>query len=247
LALIPIGALDKIAICSWGEVHVVATSVRAKTLGIVRTLKRKFPKTSVPTNGNLTDHLTAVVMSRGSGTTEAYRACARMMDAFVDWNEVRVARWGEIERILRPEIGSAESAEAARRLVYCLQQIFQHRGDVDLSGLARTSPAEARKFLLGLDCVDRDEANLVLLLGLGDPVMPVDSDVLRASKRMGVVSNSATKLQAQRALENVLEGEDLHACYLALREHARRICLTDSPSCTNCPVRGECRHPRRAH
>jgi endonuclease-3 len=221
--------------------------VRAKTLGIVRALKRKYPKAAVPTNGNLTDHLAAVIISRGTGTSNAYKACTKVMAEFVDWNEVRVARWGEIERMLRPQLGREESPEAARRLVYCLQQIFQKRGDVDLSGLAKTSPAEARRFLLSLDCVDRDEANLVLLLGLGDPVMPVDSDVLRASKRMGVVSNTATKLQAQRALETVLEGEDLHACYLALREHARRICLTDSPSCRTCPVGASCRHKKRAH
>jgi endonuclease-3 len=201
----------------------------------------------VPTNGSLTDHLAAVVVSRGTGSAESYNATHSIMEFFVDWNEVRVARWGEVERLLRPHVGIDESAEASRRLLYCLQQIFQMRGDVDLSGLARTSPAEARKFLLGLDCVDRDEASLVLLLGLGDPVMPVDGDVLRASKRMGVVSNTATKLQAQRALENVLEGEDLHACYLALREHARRICLTETPSCRNCPVGGECRHKGKPH
>jgi endonuclease-3 len=224
---------------------VVATSTRSKTLGIVRALKRKFPKTSVPTNGSLTDHLAAVVISRGTGSAEAYMATSKSLEVFVDWNEVRVARWGEIERVLRPFLGAGESVEAARRLVYCLQQIFQRRGDVDLSGLARTSPAEARKVFLGLDCVDRDEANLILLLGLGDPVMPVDGDVLRASKRMGVISNSATKIQAQRVLETVLEGEDLHACYLALREHARRICLTESPACRTCPVNAECRHRER--
>jgi endonuclease III len=226
---------------------VVATSARTKTLEIVRTLKRSIPKTSVPTNGNLTDHLAAVIIGRGAETPNAYRACARLMHEFVDWNEVRVARWGEIERVLRPFLGFDEAPEASRRLVYCLQQIFQKRGDVDLSGLAKTSPADARRFLLELDCVNRDEANLVLLLGLGDPVMPVDSDVLRTSKRIGVVANGATKLQAQRALESVLEGEDLHACYLALREHARRICLTDSPECANCPINGACRHQRRRH
>jgi endonuclease-3 len=221
--------------------------MRTKTLGIVRALKRKYPKTTVPSTGSLTDHLAAVIVSRGTGSAESYKASSIMMESFVDWNEVRVARWGEIERVLRPFLGSDESPEASRRLVYCLQQIFQKRGDVDLSGLARTSPAEARTFLLSLDCVDRDEVSLVLLLGLGDPVMPVDGDVLRASKRMGVVSNTATKLQAQRALENVLEGEDLHACYLALREHARRICLTESPACQTCAVENECHHRSKVH
>ena len=75
--------------------------------------------------------------------------------------------------------------------------------------------------------------------------MPVDTDILRAGKRLGVIAQTATKLQAQRALETALEGEDLHECYVALREHARVFCFTDSPSCTGCPVRKSCRYRPR--
>ena len=77
--------------------------------------------------------------------------------------------------------------------------------------------------------------------------MPVNSDMLRAGKRMGVISNSATKLQAQRALETALEGEDLHACYVALREHARQVCFPDTPACNTCAIRGVCRHKPKVH
>jgi len=222
-------------------------SERSKTLEILRTLRRRYPAPIQPRSGKITNHLGAVIVGRDSDPVSAYRACERLMAEFVDWNEIRVARCGEIERLLRPYVGERRAGEVARRLVYCLQQIFEGRGDLNLDGLAKTSPAEARKFLLALDCIDRDEANLVLLLGLGDPVMPVDGDVLRAGKRLGMISNSATKLQAQRALETTLEGEDLHACYVALREHARRVCFAESPSCRECPVARSCRYGRKAH
>ena len=218
-------------------------SSRART--IMRALTRKYPRRSAPPSRGLTCHLAAVVIGRDGDGAAAYRACDKMLREFVDWNEVRVARWGEVERALRPHIEERRSAEAARRLVQCLQQVFQARGNVDLDDLTKGAAADARQFLMGLDDIDRDEGNLVMLLGLGEPVMPVDGDVLRTGKRLGVISNTATKLQAQRALEQSLAGEDLHACYVALREHARRFCFSDSPDCVTCPLRRKCRYTPR--
>lgn len=221
------------------------TSAATRARAIIKTLKRKYPRKSTPPTRDITCHLAAVVIGRDADDGKAYKACERVLSEFVDWNEVRVARCGEVERALVPYVGERRSGEAARRLVQCLQQVFQVRGDVDLDAIARQSPAEVRQFVMGLEFLDRDEGNLVMLLGLGEPVMPVDGDVLRAGKRLGVISNSATRLQAQRALEQSLEGEDLHACYVALREHARRVCFSDSPECRSCPVRAKCRHAPR--
>ncbi len=221
-------------------------SAEKSARGILKTLKRKYPRKSAPPARGVTYHLAAAIVGRDSPAEKTFAACRKMLLKFVNWNEVRVARHGEVERTLRPHLDERRSGEAARRLVYCLQQIFQTRGSVSLDGFARTSPADARKYLLELDFLSRDEVNLVLLLGLGDAVMPVDSDMLRAGKRLGVISHTATKLQAQRALEQSLAGEDLHACYVALREHARRFCSMDSPECPACPLRKQCR-PGRVH
>jgi len=221
----------------------VASATAAKrTREILRTLRRRYPRKGAPPSEQITSHLAAVIVGRDAEGQGAYRACRKLLASFVDWNEVRVARWGEVERVLRPHLGERLSGEAARRLVYCLQQVFQARGEVSLDCLTETPPPDAKKFLLSLNFLDQDEVNLVLLLGLGEPVMPVDNDVLRTGKRLGVISQTATKLQAQRALEQTLEGEDLHACYIALREHGRRACLSESPECKPCPLRKRCRY-----
>ena len=222
-------------------------SVGSRARAIIKRLKTKYPRKRTPPARGITCHLAAVVIGRDADTGKAYKACDNALAEFVNWNELRVARWGEVERALRPYVGERRSADAARRLVQCLQQIFQVRGDVSLDGFAEKSPADTRQFLMSLDYLDRDEGNLVMLLGLGEPVMPVDGDVLRAGKRLGVISNGATKLQAQRALEQSLEGEDLHACYVALREHARSVCFSESPACRSCPVRRSCRYGSRSN
>lgn len=224
-----------------------ATVQKPRALNVLRALRRAYPNRAERPKGTLVDHLAAVVLSRETTNRSASRASARLLREFVDWNEVRVARCGELERAIHPFMPDDRGGEAARRLVYCLQQVFQSRGTLDLDGLARTSADETRKFLQGIDGVNKDEVDLVLLLGLGESVMPVNSDMLRAGKRMGVISNSATKLQAQRALETALEGEDLHACYVALREHARQVCFPDTPACNTCAVRRVCRHKPKVH
>lgn len=221
------------------------TAVR--TRAIIKRLKKKYPRKKAPPARGITCHLAAVVIGRDADSSKAYKACDDALSEFVNWNELRVARWGEVERALKPYVGEDNAVDAARRLVQCLQQIFLARGEVDLDGFAEKLPADVGQFLMGLDYLDRDEGNLVKLLGLGEPVMPVDGDVLRAGKRLGVISHGATKLQAQRALEQSLQGEDLHACYVALREHARRVCFSESPECRSCPVKSNCRHGPRAN
>ena len=223
-----------------------ATST-SRARAVIKRLKTRYSTKKVPRSKGITCHLAAAVIGRDADCVKAYKACENALDEFVDWNELRVARWGEVERALRPYVGERRSVDAARRLVQCLQQIFQARGEVDLDSFAEKAPNEARQFLMGLDYLDRDEGNLVMLLGFGEPVMPVDGDVLRTGKRLGVVSNGATKLQAQRALEQSLEGEDLHACYVALREHARRVCFSESPQCSSCHVRKDCRYGPRVN
>jgi endonuclease-3 len=222
-----------------------ATAISARA--IIKRLTSKYPRKKAPPARGITCHLAAVVVGRDADSGKAYKACDNALDEFVDWNELRVARWGEVERALRPYVGEDISVDAARRLVQCLQQIFMTRGEASLDCFSEKTPAEARQFLMGLDYLDRDEGNLVMLLGFGEHVMPVDGDVLRAGKRLGVISNSATKLQAQRSLEESLKGEDLHACYVALREHARRVCFSESPECPSCPVKKSCRHGPKAN
>ncbi len=218
------------------------TAAATRTRGILRSLRRKYPRRSAPPSGGITNHLAAVILGRDTDGAKAYTACRRLLTEFVDWNEVRVARWGEVERVLRLHVGERRSGDATRRLLYCLQQVFELRGEVGLTALTPDVLSEARKFLLLLNFLDADEVNLVMLLGLGEPVMPVDSNVLRPGKRRGGISHTATKLQAQKALEQSLEGEDLHACYLAMREHARRVCFTESPDCKQCSTRKKCRY-----
>jgi endonuclease III len=221
--------------------------LRRRAREVFGALRQSYPKPAARPAGGIIDQLAAVLVDRDAVDGAAYRATAWLLQEFVDWNEVRVARWSEVERALRPFVHGGASGETARRLVYALQLVFQARGDLNLDGLAKASPAEAKGFLMSLNCLDPDEVSLVLLLALGEQVMPVDGDILRTGKRLGVISHTATKLQAQKSLEASLEGEDLHACFLALRDHARSVCFPDTPECEGCPVRGVCRNGRRAN
>ena len=65
---------------------------KARTLNVLRALRRAYPKRSERPKGALVDHLAAVVVSRETTNSRASRACGRLMEKFVDWNEVRDAR-----------------------------------------------------------------------------------------------------------------------------------------------------------
>ena len=73
------------------------TSAATRARAIIKKLKRKYPRKAAPPSRGITCHLAAVVIGRDTETGKAYKACDRALAEFVDWNEIRVARWGEVE------------------------------------------------------------------------------------------------------------------------------------------------------
>lgn len=211
--------------------------------GVMRSLAKGYSVPSPPRR--VVDCIVAVIIARETSLASARRACSHLMKRFVDWNEVRVSRTGEVERALHPFIKNGRAVEVARTLIYCLQQVFMMHGNLGLDEFARERPDALGSLMADLGCLTKEESALVMMLGLGQSVMPIDGDMLKAGKRMGFIRRTATKVQARHALENVLDGSNLYVFYHALREHSRRVCLTDSPECDRCSVRRACKHAKR--
>ena len=103
-----------------------------------------------------------------------------------------------------------------------------------------------REELEGLPGVGRKTANIILNTAFGEPVIGVDTHVLRVSNRIGLASaNRPEKVEKQlMAVIPRKWQKDAHH-YLIL--HGRYVCKARKPDCSQCPIARECEFPEKTN
>ncbi len=116
-----------------------------------------------------------------------------------------------------------------------------------LIGMARTLvkefggivPSEP-SLLMRLPGVGRKSAHVIASVIFSKPVMAVDTHVFRVSKRIGLVKNARTPLQAENQLTKHIPADLLNQAHHWLILHGRYICKARSPLCHECGITGFC-------
>ncbi|HUP84344.1 MAG TPA: endonuclease III [Acidimicrobiales bacterium] len=93
--------------------------------------------------------------------------------------------------------------------------------------------------LVTLPGVGRKTANVVRSVALGEPGLPVDTHVLRLSKRLGLtVLDDPVKVE--RELGTMLRPADRGLFSLRMILHGRRTCTARKPRCGDCVLNDFC-------
>jgi endonuclease-3 len=96
--------------------------------------------------------------------------------------------------------------------------------------------------LTQLPGVGRKTANVITSVIDQQPNMAVDTHVMRVSKRIGLVSQSAsTALAIERELVRNIPINYIHKAHHWLILHGRYICVARTPRCEACGLRPACR------
>ena len=96
--------------------------------------------------------------------------------------------------------------------------------------------------LTQLPGVGRKTANVITSVIDQQPNMAVDTHVMRVSKRIGLVSNSAaTPLAIEKQLVSNIAEQYIHKAHHWLILHGRYICVARTPKCEVCGIRPACK------
>jgi endonuclease III len=96
--------------------------------------------------------------------------------------------------------------------------------------------------LTQLPGVGRKTANVVTSVIDQQPNMAVDTHVMRVSKRIGLVSSSAsTPLAIEKQLVSNIAEQYIHKAHHWLILHGRYICVARTPKCEVCGIRPACK------
>jgi len=181
--------------------------------------------------------LVRTILSQNTSDVNSNRAFSRLRDRFLDWEDVLSADVEEIVEAIRP--GGLGRIKAPR-IKGALEAILGERGDLDLSFLQELDVHEAKVWLESLDGVGPKTAACVLLFSLGRPVLPVDTHVLRVSRRVGLVEPGTSAEKAHEILGDMVSDGAVYDFHVNMVTHGRRVCHAQRPGCDDCVMARLC-------
>jgi endonuclease-3 len=93
--------------------------------------------------------------------------------------------------------------------------------------------------LVTLPGVGRKTGNVVRSVALGEPGLPVDTHVLRLSRRLGLTEQT-DPVKVELELNPMVRADERGALSLRLILHGRRVCTSRKPRCDACVLADIC-------
>ena len=190
------------------------------------------------------DELVLTILSQNTSDTNSARAFAALRRRFPSWTDVARAPRRSIEAAIRPG-GLAHLKSGVIRDT--LRRIESERGGFDLGFLKRMPVNGAIAWLVRFRGVGEKTACCVLLFGCRRPAFPVDTHVLRVTRRLGWIPSSADAGFAHRRLAALVPARRYYEVHVNLITLGRRLCRPRRPHCAGCPLDPECRHAGIPH
>ena len=167
--------------------------------------------------------LVAVLLSAQTTDAAVNKATPGLFAAYPTAEAMAAADVQEISRYIS-RLGLYRNK--AKFLKECAQQLLdRHDGQVP----------QIREELEALSGVGRKTANVVLSVGFGIPAFAVDTHVRRICKHHDIVKKSATPLETEKRVVEVLPAELWLPAHQAMIYFGREVCHPKNPECHNFP------------
>ncbi len=206
---------------------------------IFQQLRKLYGKKQLKGERDLISILIRTILSQNTNDQNRDRAWLALKEKFPSWQDLLKAPVEQIEKAIQ---SAGLARQKSRRIKDILKRIKQEQGELDLSFLAQLPNEQAKKYLLSFKGIGDKTASIILLFGLKKPAFPVDTHILRITKRLGIVPENATSHKAHQILEQKVPKQIAYELHLNLIEHGRKICKARKPLCISCPLKQRCQH-----
>lgn len=220
-----------------------ARTERSRLLWVCRALEKKYGTPNPRSKDSPLDVLIRTILSQNTNDANRDRAYVRLTDRYPSWERIAEARLRDIERAIEPAGLFRGKSRAIKGLV---QYLIKTSGRLDTRFLCRMSSGDAIRELTALKGIGIKTVSVALMFGCGrDDVFPVDTHVLRVSKRLEFLSEKTTAEKAHEILGELVprsRGPSLHLNMIRL---GREICRAGRPLCEGCLLLARCPWPAK--
>lgn len=201
-------------------------------------LEGEYGKKVWKVDGDPLSVLIATILSQNTSDNNSHKAFTNLRYEFKNWDELRKAKVKKIADTIRSG-GLAEIK--ALRIKNVLNQIYEENRNLNLSFLKRWRSDRIKSWLRKFKGVGDKTIACVLLFSLKRPSMPVDTHVLRVSKRLGLVPQNLNAAKAEALLEKQTPKNLIYQFHLNLIAHGRMVCKAANPNCQDCVLFENCK------
>lgn len=215
---------------------------RRKVGKIAAKLQNVFGQRKWRVHSDPLSELIATILSQNTSDTNSHRAYASLKSKFKTWDQLRRA---DVKSIAAAIKSGGLSEIKAQRIKNILGQIHSENNNLDLTFLKKWKTEKITAYLSRFKGVGDKTIACVLLFSLKRPVMPVDTHILRISKRLGLVPQKADASRTQQILEDLVPQNLFYQFHLDLIQHGRNTCKAANPRCQNCILLKECDYGKK--
>lgn len=184
------------------------------------------------------DELVSTILSQNTNDTNRDRAFQELRRRFPTWEEVRDA---PVEEVIDAIRSAGLANQKGPRIQGALRHLTETQGSITLDHLKDMPIDEAKAWLTDIKGIGPKTAAIILLFAFGRPAFPVDTHVLRVSKRLGLVGSKVSAERAHEELEEIVSPDDFYAFHLNMIKHGRTLCHSRrEPECGRCPLTDHC-------
>ena len=180
-----------------------------------RKLKRVYGKVKKPDYADPVGALVYGIISERMSQSWAQGAYKRILDHFVDFNDLRVSRSGEIVEVLGDD--TVVMHRISSRLVGALQALFKKYNTASLDALENMSKRPARQVLSKIEGVSRFAVNYCMLMSLQSHAMPLTAKMIEYLKDKELVHPESDEQEIEGFLMRQISVSEAYKFYTYLR------------------------------
>ncbi len=185
---------------------------------LYRELKRVHPKVEKRTYEDPAEALICGIISERLSESATHRALREFRSAFVDWNDLRVARIEEIVEAMGANTSSSRAAATA--LTAALRGIFDEHHKISLQILKKLGKRPAKQGLEKLQGVSRFVINYCMLTSMQAHAVPLTGNMVEYLRRNGVIAPDATEEDIEGFLTRQVAAKNAYEFYALLRRES---------------------------
>jgi len=189
--------------------------------------------------GNSFMVLIQTIISQRTTLEKEIQAGSRLFAKYQTPEQIASASIKEIASLIRP---AGMSENKAKAIIEVSKEILKRYGG-NLDVLKESTLQEVREKLMTLPRVGPKTADCLLLWSFNKPILPIDINVYKVSKRLGLVPKKANRETVRIVMEKLLNHDiklfkEAHTYLLALGKFYCKV----TPMCDECPVTQWCKH-----
>jgi len=185
---------------------------------LYNSLKHKYPKVQPVTHDDPVEALVYSIVSENLTARAAQAAMKRLIDNFVDFNDLRVSRSEEIIEALG---GNApETTQIASSLTKALAAVFNRYNTLSLEALKKLGKRPAKQVLEQMDGTTKFVVDYCVLTALHGHAIPLTKKMLEYLRDNELVHPGADEQDIEGFLTRQIAAHNGYEFYQLLREQS---------------------------